>query len=79
VSEHYKGESNEEGEIYLDKTPLNKIFIYDANTFEKIQPISIDLEKGKIVIEQAFLDVEIDFDYYYQNGATSCVLGQKLI
>ncbi len=76
---HFKGESNAAGVIKLDKTEISDVFVYDANTFEKIKPISIDLEKGEIVIEQAYKDVEVDYNFNYRNGATNCKLGQKLI
>lgn len=79
IADHYKGESDENGLISLGKTNVEKVFIYNAKTFERIMPIITDLEKGKIIIGQEFLDVEVDFDYYYQNGATNCILGRKLI
>ena len=31
------------------------------------------------MVERPFTDVEVDFDYCYQNGGTSCYLGRKLI
>lgn len=76
---HFKGESDEKGHIILGKEKVTNVFVYDAKTYERIVPTQIDLEKGELVIEQAFRDVEIDFDYNYQNGATSCYLGRKLI
>lgn len=79
ISAHYKGESQEGGLISLNKTQIANVFVYNAKTFEKIKPVSIDLEKGEVIIEQEYLDVEVDFDYYYKNGATSCVLGHKLV
>ena len=79
ISGHYKGESDENGKIFIGKTNITNVFVYNAKTFEKIKPLIQDLEKGELVIDQTFLEVEIDFDYYYQNGGTSCVLGRKLI
>ena len=79
IADHYKGESDENGLISLGKTNVEKVFVYNAKTFERIMPIITDLEKGKIIIGQEFLDVEVDFDYYYQNGAMNCILGRKLI
>ena len=76
---HFTGESNENGLISLDKTKVRNVFIYDAKSYEKIKPLSMDLEKGEIVIEQKYLNVEVDFDYYYENGATQCVVGRKLV
>ena len=79
VSSHCKRESDENGKIFIGKTNITNVFVYNAKTFEKIKPLIQDLEKGELVIDQTFLEVEIDFDYYYQNGGTSCVLGRKLI
>lgn len=79
IPSHYKGESDENGKIFIGKTNITNVFVYNAKTFEKIKPLIQDLEKGELVIDQTFLEVEIDFDYYYQNGGTSCVLGRKLI
>ena len=63
----------------MGKKNISNVFVYDAKTYEKIAPVSVDLEKGEIVIDQAFKDVEIDFDYCYQNGSISCYLCRKLI
>ena len=79
IPQHFKGESDENGLISLGKNEVSNVFVYDAKTFEKINPTSIDLEKGEIVIEQIYKDVEVDFDYCYRNGGTSCYLGRKLI
>jgi hypothetical protein len=37
------------------------------------------LAKGEVTIAQGYRDVEIDYQYYYDNGATNLVVGQKLI
>ena len=79
IPSHYKGESDENGKIFIGETNITNVFVYNAKTFEKIKPLIQDLEKGELVIDQTFLEVEIDFDYYYQNGSTSCILGRKLI
>ena len=79
LSAHYSGESDEQGRIQLDKTGVLNVFIYNAQTFKKIEPIILDLEKGVIIIDQKYQDVEIDYQYYYTNGYTNMVLGQKLI
>ena len=79
VPEHFKGESDETGKILLGKTNISNVFVYNAKTYEKIIPESVDLEKGEIAITEQYCDVEIDFNYKYFNPTTSCVLGQKLI
>ena len=79
LSAHYEGESDDEGVIFVGKNNIENVFVYDAKTYEKIIPTAIDLEKGRILIGQSYKDVEVDFDYKYKNGATSCYLGRKLI
>lgn len=79
VPAHFKGESDETGVISVDKKNIENVFVYDAKTFERIIPTVIDLEKGKVAIGKPFKDVEVDFDYKYYGGSTSCYLGRKLI
>ena len=79
VPEHFTGESDDMGRISLNKTNVSDVFVYDARTYEKIIPKSVDLENGEIVIDKKYCDVEVDFNYKYLNQVTSCILGQKLI
>ena len=79
VPAHFEGESDEENRIQLDKENITNVFVYDAKTFEKINPISVDLEKGEIVIDAPYRDVEVDFEYYYTNDVTIMSVGQRLI
>ena len=76
---HFKGESDEEGKISIGRTLISDVFVYNAKTYEKIIPKSIDLEKGEIVIEPKYCDVEIDYNFCYQDETTACILGRKLI
>ena len=79
VSAQFKGESDENGEIHLGKEKVSNVFVYNANTFEKINPINVDLEKGVLVIDQPYCNVEVDYQYNYTNGFTTMTIGQKLI
>ena len=79
ISCHYSGESNEEGKILVDKQDISDVFVYDAKTYEKIAPKSVDFKNGEIVIDSEYRNVEVDFNYRYYNKVTSCVLGRKLI
>ena len=79
ISAHFKGESDDEGIVQLEKENVSNVFVYNAKTFEKINPIVVDLEKGKVAIGKPFKNVEVDFDYKYYGGSTSCYLGRKLI
>lgn len=79
IPEHFKGESDEEGKILVGRELISKVFVYNAKTYERIIPKSINLEKGEIVIEQKYCDVEVDFEFCYQDQTTACILGRKLI
>ena len=79
ISSHYSGESDEEGKILVGKAGISDVFVYDAKTYEKITPKSIDFKNGEIVIDFQYKDVEVDFNYRYYEKVTSCILGRKLI
>ena len=79
VSAHFVGESDEKGIIQINKEKIANVFVYNAETFEKIKPTSVDLEKGVIVIGDAYCDVEVDYQYEYANEVTTMSIGQKLI
>ena len=79
LSAHYSGESDARGKIQLDKEEVSNVFVYDAETFEKINPIILDLEKGSLIIDKKYHNVEVDYQYHYTNGYTNMKLGQKLI
>ena len=79
ISCHYSGESDEEGKILVDKQDISDVFVYDAKTYEKITPKSVDFKNGEIVIDSEYRNVEVDFNYRYYNKVTSCILGRKLI
>lgn len=76
---HYIGESDEDGIIKVDKQNISKVFVYKADTFEKIRPIRVDEVNGLINIETPYCNVEVDFIYCYQKDAIMCAVGQKLI
>ena len=79
ISCHYSGESNEDGKILVDKQDISDVFVYDAKTYEKIIPKSVDFKNGEIAIDSKYRNVEVDFNYRYYNKVTSCILGRKLI
>ena len=79
ISAHFKGESDEEGKIRLEKENVTNVFVYNTKTFDRIKPINIDLEKGVITIEQPYCDIEIDYQYEYINDVNIMKVGQKLI
>ena len=79
LSAHCSCESDEGGNIQLDKKPVANVFVYDAETYEKITPYIVNLEQGALVIDDRYKNVEIDYQYYYDNGFTNMIVGQKLI
>ena len=79
IPQHYKGESDDLGCINVNKKFIQDVFVYNARTYERIIPKQIDLENGEIVIDQSYCDVEVDFNYCYQDSTTVCILGRKLI
>ena len=79
ISEHYSGESDVNGRISLGRENISQVFVYDAKTYDKIKPISVDLERGVIVLAKNFQDVEIDYQYRYINDMSIMKIGQKLI
>ena len=79
LSAQFKGESDEEGKVQLDKENVTNVFVYDAKTFDRIQPINVDLEKGVIASAKSYCDVEVDYQYEYTNDVGIMNIGQKLI
>jgi hypothetical protein len=61
ISSHYTGESDDEGKIELNKENVTNVFVYNAETFDRINPIEVDLEKGVITIGSVYTSVEIDY------------------
>lgn len=79
ISQHIATESDGQGAFSLNKENISGLFIYDAKTFEKIRPTSVDYAKGEVTIDQSYRSVEVDFTYLYKNGFSTMTLGQKLI
>ena len=78
LSGHFIGESDEKGKVELGKVKVSNVFVYDADTFERIYPSSFDLEKGAFVIDKPYRNVEVDFQYTYKNEIAVMTIGQKL-
>ena len=78
LSGHFVGESDANGRVELGKNKISKVFVYDANTFERIYPSGFDLEKGAFVIDKSYCNVEVDYQYVYKNDFAVMTIGQKL-
>lgn len=76
---HFKGESDKNGEIYVKHKNIQDVFVYNAKTFEKIIPKTVDNQLGKISINEVYCDVEIDYNFLYTNETTVVSIGDKLI
>jgi hypothetical protein len=71
-----KLESNEKGEIVIKYTPNNNIFIYDANTGEKITDWT---PAGRLLyINTPYRVVFVDYEYDYNNGFARMTIGRSL-
>lgn len=72
-------ESNENGVVTLKKVPndLNLVFVYNANTGEKIS--NFTLNENAITITTSFLDVIVDYTYDYTNGVKLFEIGRKFL
>ena len=79
ISAHFSGESDESGKIDVKKKELSEVFVYDAETYERIIPVTIDFKNGIITIAQGYKEVLVDFNYRYYNPTIACVLGRKLV
>ena len=79
LSKRFLGESDEDGKIQLEHGSVSNVFVYNASTYEKIVPLNIDLENGVLSIDQAFCEVEVDYQYEYFNATSIITVGQKLI
>lgn len=69
-------ESNELGEIECKYLPIDKIFIYSAETGEKLSYTQND---KILTIETPFLSVIVDYNFNYKNKNTNIKIGQRLL
>lgn len=79
IPEHFIGESDENGFFSLGKEKVTEVFVYNADTSERILPKVIDWIKGEVYIETAYQNVEVDFNYEYQNPYSTLIIGEKMI
>lgn len=73
-------ESDENGVITCKYAPVHDIYVYNKNTGKRLSfEIVDDEEKNKLLIEDPYVDVIIDY-YFDYNGNTSVVkIGQRLL
>lgn len=68
-------ESDENGEIQLKHFPQN-LFVYLANSFEKIQYELVS--ENKIKIPTSYTNCVIDYQYEYNNSIDELIVGNQL-
>ena len=69
-------ESNEKGEIIVKYVPNENMFIYDADTGEKLTGW---LSAGRLIYLNApYKTVFVDYEYNYNDGFTKMVVGRPL-
>ena len=76
VNTREEHESDESGQIEIDKLPIGTIFIYDIKTGEKITGWS--RSDKKIWLGQSYKGVVVDYQYNYYNGYTALTIGRQL-
>ena len=76
VNTREEHESDERGQIEIDKLPSGTIFIYDVKTGEKITGWSHS--NKKVWLGQAYKSVVVDYQYNYYNGYTMLTVGRQL-
>ena len=79
-------ESNDEGCIELSYAPKGKFFVYDQETFAKLETIQIDnsnllqivapspLEESSVI----YKNVIVDYNFEYENSIKELVIGNRL-
>ena len=77
IAKREEKESDEAGIITLEHQPVEKVFLYNKKTGEKILDFIL-LDKG-IKVEKPYLNVVIDYNYNYSDGAQHVMIGNRLI
>ena len=79
IHQREKVETDEDGKFTLKYQPDNEFFVYDTdgNLLEVIQE---EEEKSfSLSSKESFKELVVDYNYIYDNGAGSFVIGQELI
>ena len=69
-------ESDENGQLQIEKNPVGAIFIYDAVSGEKVTGWSHS--NKTIWLGRAYKNVVVDYQYDYHNGYTTMMVGRPL-
>ena len=77
IAESEYKETNENGVITLNHTPVGNIFVYNKNTGDKITNYTID--GATLTFQTPFLDVLVRYTYNYVNRVYDYKIGRRLI
>lgn len=78
ISKREEKEIDENGKIELKEEPSGNIFVYNAETGERLKEFGVE---GKTLVfnELKYIDVVIDYTYNYLQGGTNMILGRRFI
>lgn len=75
ISKREMNQSNGEGNIFLEETPLGNIFIYDENG----NKLSYLQEENRLKIDETYCRVIVDYEYKYKGNSQSILVGRPLV
>lgn len=78
IAKRQELEIDENGKIELKEEPVGTIFVYNAETGERLREFGVE---GKTLVfnKIKYLDVVVDYNYNYTKGGTDMILGRRLI
>lgn len=75
ITKRELNQSNGEGNIFLEETPLGNVFIYDENG----NKLSYSQEENRLKIDETYCRVIVDYEYKYKGNSQSVLVGRPLI
>ena len=69
-------ETKEDGTIVLSEKPISKVFVYNTSNGQKIAAYS--LKDKTISLAEPYLEVTVNYQYAYTNGAKVAQIGRLL-
>lgn len=75
ITKRELNQSNGEGNIFLEETPLGNVFIYDENG----NKLSYSQEENHLKIDETYCRVIVDYEYKYKGNSQSILVGRPLI
>ena len=75
ITKRELNQSNGEGNIFLEETPLGNVFIYDENG----NKLSYSQEENRLKIDETYCRVIVDYESKYKGNSQSILVGRPLI